>query len=208
VDDQPTHYQVSFTARQALSLFIGLLAVLGLSYFFGLMTGLSGREAPERSNSSEIASNAAQIPAPPPSTGGANPATESLAFPVPVTAARSAGGPAPLPPKTVQLFEDGESGAPESAPVRTRVATPRREPASGGFRVQVLSVSSKADADAEAARLSRQGLPARVEPGTGPRGVVYRVRVGPYTTREEAEEASRRLSSQGRRDTWIVRPGQ
>jgi cell division septation protein DedD len=197
----PTHYQVSFTAKQALSLFIGLLAVLGLSYFFGLMTGLSGREAPEGSSPRKIASNAVEIPPP-------TPATESLAFPVPVTAARSAGGPAPLPPRTVQVFEDGESGTRQSAPARTRVATPRREPASGGFRVQVLSVSSRTDADAEAARLSRQGLPARVEPGTGPRGAVYRVRVGPYATREEAEEASRLLSSQGRRDTWIVRPGQ
>lgn len=197
----PTHYQVSFTAKQALSLFIGLLAVLGLSYFFGLMTGLSGREAPEGSSPRKIASNAVEIPPP-------TPATESLAFPVPVTAARSAGGPAPLPPRTVQVFEDGESGTRQGAPARTRVATPRREPASGGFRVQVLSVSSRTDADAEAARLSRQGLPARVEPGTGPRGAVYRVRVGPYATREEAEEASRRLSSQGRRDSWIVRPGQ
>jgi DedD protein len=204
----PTHYQVSFTARQALSLFIGLLAVLGLSYFLGLMTGLSGREAPEGPGSRKIASNAVEIPPPTPSTEGANPATESLAFPVPVTAARSAGGPAPPPPRTVQVFEDGESGTRQGAPARTRVATPRREPASGGFRVQVLSVSSRTDADAEAARLSRQGLPARVEPGTGPRGAVYRVRVGPYATREEAEEASRRLSSQGRRDTWIVRPGQ
>ena len=209
VSDPPTHYQVSFTARQALSLFIGLLAVLGLSYFFGLMTGLSGHEAAAGSSSSEIASNAVEIPPPTPSTEGASPATENLAFPVPVTAARSAGGPAPIPPRTVQVFEDGESGAAESSPVRTRVATPRRrEPASGGFRVQVLSVSSKTDADAEAARLSRQGLPARVETGTGPRGAVYRVRVGPYATREEAAEASRRLSSQGRRDTWIVRPGQ
>jgi rare lipoprotein A len=204
----PTHYQVSFTARQALSLFIGLLAVLGVSYFLGLMTGLSGREAPDGSGSPKVASNAVEIPSPTPSTEGASPETEGLAFPIPVTAARSAGGSAPLPPRTVQVFEDGESGAPETAPVRTRVATPRREPASGGFRVQVLSVSSKTDADAEAARLSRQGLPARVEPGTGPRGAVYRVRVGPYATREEAAEASRRLSSQGRRDTWIVRPGQ
>src|SRR5439155_576719 len=38
--------QVSFTARQALVLFVGLLLALGLAYFLGIMTGLVGREGP------------------------------------------------------------------------------------------------------------------------------------------------------------------
>jgi cell division septation protein DedD len=203
----PTHYQISITAKQALALFIGLLAVLGLSYFFGLMTGLAGSQAPEAAGVAEVASNAGEVSPIPPAAGEAN-SRENVVFPVPVTAAPSAGGPAPAQPKTVHVFEDGEGGTAPRPAAPARAATPRRETPPGGFRVQVLSVSSRADAEAEAARLSRQGLPARVEPGTGPRGTVYRVRVGPYATREEAEETSRRLSSQGRRDTWIVRPGQ
>lgn len=204
MSEPPTHYQVSFTGRQALALFVGLLAALGLSYFFGLMTGLSGNEtaAVPSAPAPELAANAAGAPQP---TPGTEEGQSEIAFPVPVTAAPSAGGPAPAPAKTIQTFEDGEGGAPPPA----RVTTPRRLPAArGGFRIQVLSVSSRADAEADSARLSRQGFPARVEPGTGPRGTVYRVRVGPYGTRLEAEEASRRLASQGRRDTWIVPPGQ
>jgi cell division septation protein DedD len=206
----PTHYQISITSKQALALFVGLLAVLGLSYFFGLMTGLAGHEpVPEGSAGAEVASNAAEAPAPTPATAAERNAPENIAFPVPVTAAPSAGGPARAAPRTVQVFEDGEGGTAPTPGVRARASTtPRREAPAGGFRVQVLSVSSRADAEAEAARLTRQGLPARVEPGAGPRGTVYRVRVGPYATREEAEEASRKLSSQGRRDTWIVRPSQ
>ncbi|HEY6066371.1 MAG TPA: SPOR domain-containing protein [Thermoanaerobaculia bacterium] len=205
----PTHYRISITAKQALSLFIGLLAVLALSYFFGLMTGLGGRgEAPEGAAAPEVASNAAEMPTPTPAAGGVGRPAETIAFPVPVTAAPLPGSRPPAAPKTVQVFEDGE-GAPPGAAAPGRVPTvARREALSGGFRVQVLSVSSRADAEAEAARLTKQGLPARVEPGAGPRGTVYRVRVGPYASREAAEEASRRLSSQGRRDTWIVRPGQ
>jgi cell division septation protein DedD len=204
-----THYQVSFTAKQALALFIGLLAILGLSYFFGLMTGLSGNEPPPAGAAAETAGVAAAEETPP--APGAEAARtgetgDQLAFPAPVTAVASAGGPAP-PPAKVHVFEDGEAGAPP--PPRAAVAaTPRPRSAAGGFRVQVLSVSSRADAEGEAARLTRSGLPASVEPGTGPRGTVYRVRVGPFSTRQEAEEASRRLSSQGRRDTWIVPPGQ
>ncbi|HEU5249695.1 MAG TPA: SPOR domain-containing protein [Thermoanaerobaculia bacterium] len=206
MSEPPTHYQVSFTGKQALTLFVGLLAALGLSYFFGLMTGLAGNETPAvpGAPAPEVAANAAETPASAPRGTGDE---AGMAFPIPVTAAPSAGGPAPAPARTIHLFEDGEGGAPAPAPARA--ATPRRLPAaSGGFRIQVLSVSSRADAEADSARLSRQGFPARVEPGTGPRGTVYRVRVGPYGTRQEAEEASRRLASQGRRDTWIVPPGQ
>lgn len=205
MNEPSTHYQISFTARQALSLFIGLLAVLGLSYFFGLMTGLSGREAPaEAAGAPPAAENASAESGPPPSTPP--PVAENMAFPIPVTGVRSAGGPRPGPATTIHTFEDGDASA--SASVPARAATARRAAPAGGFRIQVLSVSSRADAEAEAARLTRSGLPARVEPGSGPRGTVYRVRVGPYGTREEAEQAGRRLSSQGRRDTWIVPPGQ
>ena len=207
-----SHYQVSFTTRQALSLFIGLLAVLGLAYFFGLMTGLSGNEAPTAASPPPPAaeSAAAKSESAPPSTSEPvvaerAEAREKLTFPIPVTAARSAGGPPP-PATTIHVFEDSEASVSVPAPARAVAARPAAP--SGGFRIQVLSVSSRADAEAEAARLTRAGLPARVEPGTGPRGAVYRVRVGPYATREEAEQASRRLSAQGRRDTWIVRPGQ
>lgn len=197
-----THYQVSFTARQALALFIGLLAILGLSYFFGLMTGLSGNEP--------LPAGAVAAEETPPASAEAALSAEAgdqLSFPAPVTAVASAGGSAPAPPAKVHVFEDGEAGAPPP-PAAAVAATPRPRPPVGGFRVQVLSVSSRADAEGEAARLTRSGLPASVEPGTGPRGTVYRVRVGPFSTRQEAEEASRRLSSQGRRDTWIVPPGQ
>jgi DedD protein len=206
----PTHYQISITAKQALALFIGLLAVLGLSYFLGLMTGLAGHEPPpEGSAAAGVASNAVEALPPTPAPATETNARESIAFPVPVTAAPSAGGPVPAAPRAVHVFEDGEGAtAPTTSAPARGATTPHREAPSGGFRVQVLSVSSRPDAEAEAAKLSRQGLPARVEPGAGPRGTVYRVRVGPYATREEAEGASRRLSSQGRRDTWIVRPGQ
>src|SRR5271154_4045122 len=44
VSEPRTHYQISLTARQAVGLFAGLLLALGLAFFFGLMTGYSGRD--------------------------------------------------------------------------------------------------------------------------------------------------------------------
>jgi cell division septation protein DedD len=211
VSEPRTHYQVSFTAKQALALFVGALAALGLAYFFGLMTGLSGRGEPQAAGAEASKAGEAPLTTAPPGTIAGGEAGENLSFPPPVTAERPAEGTAPSAPRTVQAFEDGEGGPPAapraSTPARAAAAS-RPAASSAGFRVQVLSVSSRADAEAEAARLSRRELPARVESGTGPKGTVYRVRVGPFPTREEAEEARRRLSSEGRRDTWIVPPGQ
>ena len=205
-----THYQVSFTAKQALSLFVGLLVALALAYFFGLMTGLSGHEPREAALApSETPAAAGE------GTSAAAPATgEHVVFPAPVTAVAVEKPPAGAPAK-VQVFEDGEGGAPavRTAPAATRSlprasAAKAESPASGGFRVQIVSVSSRSEADAEAARLSLRGFSARVEPGTGPKGTIYRVRVGPFSSREEAVRASERLAAEGRRGTWIVPPSQ
>ena len=199
-----THYQVSFTPRQALSLFIGLLVALGLAYFFGLRTGLAGREA------DETLADAGAVPvaqAASTETGGPSGTTgEHLVFPAPVTGVAPHVTPPPTAaPAVIRPFEDGEGSAPVPPPVAVATARP---PASGGFRVQVVSVSSRADADALARRLSGRGFPARVEPGKSGTNAVYRVRVGPFATRDQAAGAAARLAAEGRRDTWIVPPGQ
>ncbi len=108
----------------------------------------------------------------------------------------------------MQVFEDGEGGAPPRPSPRPAAAPSPRAPAVGAFRVQVISVSSRAEAEAEARKLSRSGFSARVEPGSGAKGPIYRVRVGPFATREEAVRATQRLAAEGRRDAWIVPPGQ
>ena len=197
-----THYQVSFTAKQALSLFVGLLAALALAYFFGLMTGLSGNATPETVAAASPTPAAEEAPA------AAARTAERGAFPIPVTAAAP---PSSGAPSTVQVFEDGEGTAPVRHSPRAPAASAAPLPgttATGAFRVQVISVSSRAEAEAEAKRLSRRGFSARVEPGSGPKGTIYRVRVGPFPSREEAVRATERLASEGRRGTWIVPSGQ
>ena len=197
-----THYQVSFTSKQALSLFVGLLAALALAYFFGLMTGLSGNATPETVAAALPTPAAEEAPAAAASTG------DRAAFPIPVTAAAP---PSSAAPSTVQVFEDGEGGAPARPSPRSPAASAApasRTPSAGSFRVQVISVSSRSEAEAEAKKLSRSGFSARVEPGSGAKGPVFRVRVGPFASREEAVRAKERLAAEGRRDTWIVPAGQ
>ncbi|HEV8232203.1 MAG TPA: hypothetical protein VGQ75_07635, partial [Thermoanaerobaculia bacterium] len=113
----PTHYQVSFTARQGLTLFVGLLAALGLAYFFGLRTGLSGSE-PRAAGAPSEASGAAETPPPPPPAGAVagGSAVEELTFPPPVTGVAVPGAPAASAPSRVQVFEDGEARPPGVPP--------------------------------------------------------------------------------------------
>lgn len=197
-----THYQISFTPRQAMSLFVGLLVALALAYFFGLRTGLAGREAESVADAGVAAAPNAAASEEASTTGTSG--GEHLVFPAPVTGVAPHVSPVPTAPVVIRPFEDGEGGAARAA---AAVATPR-PPASRGFRVQVVSVSSRPDADALARRLTRSGFAAHVEPGRSSSGAVYRVRIGPFATREEAAGAASRLAAEGRRETWIVPPGQ
>jgi DedD protein len=79
------------------------------------------------------------------------------------------------------------------------------EPKGGGFVVQVASLRSRDEADAIAKRLSSKGFPSFVTtPGsTGPK--VFRVRVGKYPDRKEAETVARKLEKEEQFKPWITR---
>jgi len=205
VDERRTHYQLSFTSGQALAVFLVLLGALAGAYFFGVMTGLAGRDAPAA---------AAERPAPD--------APSEDAFPTPVLgvepgrSARAAPT-LPLPAEapgagtgTVQLFEDRAEGDSmrESVPVVSPPAPGAARDAAGGFWVQVVSLTSEREARSRTARLVARGYPAVVAPGPAAgRGIVYRVRVGPFPRREEAARAAARLTAEEKTETWIVPSG-
>lgn len=216
--DPQTHYQLSFTTRQAVALFVGLLVVLGLAYFLGLMTGVAGR-APK------VAAESAASPAPSPA--------EKIAAAEQPTPIRPPRKTAPVPPfpkpvlgndptaaPSLQFFEDRAEtpAAPAQRTPAPRAAQSRPAPpaatasaastgSTGDFWVQVLSLSSEREARARRDKLIHRGYRARVELAQAPKGSVYRVRVGPYSRREEAERASERLSREEKVKTWIAPSG-
>jgi DedD protein len=221
VEEPRTHYQVSFTSRQGLAVFVALVAAIVLAYFLGLMTGLAGSQARP-----PAASAAASGPVP----GAPSESIAEAPFPAPVLgvsgrtpAARPPGAPVPRPTETsapaatpsIQLFEDRASAdpTPRPTPIARAASTPGRPSArpspASGFWVQVDSLSTKDQAEARRRNVAAAGFPAAVVPGAGPRGPVFRVRVGPYATREEAERAKEGLSRKAKvANPWIVPPGQ
>jgi cell division septation protein DedD len=239
VGESRTHYQISLTARQAVGIFVALLLALGLAYFFGLMTGLSGRETqrgelsarPEAPETGPAAAAASEPAVPPVETG------------VPTAALRNAAGPAVTPPPpeatvpaTLATFEDSTESEHEAAaspgsrttvvgappaPAEASKASPpphsapaapaasgAAHPQAGKVWIQAASLSSADEAHALGARLSKHGFHAVVQAGSGPKGKVYRVRVGPYRTEQEATKAVSKLSHQEKiREPWIVPEG-
>lgn len=65
------------------------------------------------------------------------------------------------------------------------------------FVVQLAAMSDPAKADAMKAKLSANGISARFSKVETSKGEVTRVRMGPFTSREEADAAVRRLAKAG-----------
>ena len=236
--EPPTHYQLSFTVRQAMALFVGLLLALAAAYFFGLLTGMSGR-APAAEGTAAVPS-----PAPTPSTTASERIAAVAPSPQPTSIRPPASSPIPPFPRpvlgkeptgkpSITFFEDSSEGeaAPAARPAeraaasktpnpktpaprtpssksetRVRPATPGPAEA-GELWIQVTSVRSEREARARRDKLIHRGYRARVVVAESPKGNVYRVRVGPYTSREEASRASDRLSREEKVQTWIVPAG-
>ena len=237
-DTPRTHYQITFTARQAVGGFLGLLLSLALAYYLGLVSGLSGRSAaPEAADAGKTPSE--KIAAAD-ATENASEAVPPIETAVPTAAVPSGSlgsrttlagaAPAtpisaePTPPATLQTFQDGSSDQAEgeSSPIAEasggsgpagNVAKPPAAgaPAAGGkFWVQVASLSSREEAGTLSTRLTRHGFRSQILTATGPKGKgkVYRVRVGPYRSEDDAERAATKLARQESvKSPWVVPDG-
>ncbi len=205
-----------------MALFVGILLALGAAYFFGLMTGLAGRDAERVAATTPVATSrptperiASLATTPTPIRPRATASSSIPAFPKPVLGKEPTGKPA------LTFFEDGSdrertavpgSTAPRRTPTRiptakSGAASSPGSAASEEFWVQVTSVTSEKEARLRRDRLVHRGYRARVLVGEGPKGKIYRVRVGPYGSREEASRASDRLSREEKVKTWIAPPG-
>lgn len=222
MDEPRTHYQVSFTSRQGLAVFVAIVVSLVLAYFLGLMTGLAGGDSrpaaavPQGPTPVEALAAAPEAPFPAPVLGvaGRTPVSRG-AVPTAVRVETPAAAPTP----SVQLFEDRASSEPTRLPapaVRapapgrpTPVRPSARAPEPAKFWVQVDSLSSKDQAQARRRNMAAAGFAAVVVPGVGAKGTLYRVRVGPYLTREDADRAKETLARKAKvANPWVVPPGQ
>jgi cell division septation protein DedD len=97
--------------------------------------------------------------------------------------------PRPVPPGT---SSDGAGVSPKKQPLH--------------YTIQIASVKDKPTADALSQRLKRKGYPVFILPHVIPkRGTWYRVRVGHFTKRDEAQELAQKISRKERLTTYIAK---
>ena len=119
-----------------------------------------------------------------------------------------------VPGEDVNAIREIDSVAPnlpELAPKATSLhrpleALPTAVAPAEGFTVQVAALRDRAAAEVIRDQLSNKGYPAYVvDPAPDVPAAVYRVRVGRYQKRAEAEVARRRLEQEEQFKPWITR---
>ncbi|MBK7792215.1 MAG: SPOR domain-containing protein [Betaproteobacteria bacterium] len=146
--------------------------------------------APETTPKTVSAATTAGTPAAmPPSTAKAE--TPAAAPPPPAKAEPPAAAAVPPPAKATT--------PPAAAPAAPTAATPAAPatPAREGFVVQLAAFADDKGANALAGKLKKSGYAAYVEPVQTSRGTLWRVRVGGYAARADAEAARAKLKAEG-----------
>ena len=141
-------------------------------------------------------------PAPAPVVTAPAPKPDSPAPVVPTRAA--ATSPAPAKASAPAPTAAAPTRLPAAAaPAPVVAASP--EPSGTGFSIQVAALAKRDEADVIARRLAGKGYPAYVMAPAQGTPNMYRVRVGKYKERHEADTVAARLQKEEQFKPWVVR---
>lgn len=202
-------HEIQLNGKQLVFLFMAATVVAVVIFLCGVMVG-RGVRAVRPGELSDLSTEAATDPTanlqtsppsadatPPPSSSAAAsaPTEEKLSYPERLS--ESSAPPEPL--------SEPAASAAAAPPKARRLPEPSPSPAGDGFTVQVAAVKERGEADTIARRLSTKGYPAYVMvPASGaPR--VYRVRVGKFKDRQQAESMAGRLEKEEQFKPWVTR---
>jgi cell division septation protein DedD len=203
-------HEIQLNGKQLVFLFMAATVVSVVIFLCGVLVGRG-----VRTGQSEAAQTTTAAVGP---DAGASRSPEAA----PVTP--SSETPPPAPPDELSYYNrlQGEGTPPENlkpaeserrpspppaeAAAAAAVAESAAEPQGAGFAVQVAALRERREADSVVQRLIGKGYPAYVlAPAKGAPAAVYRVRVGKFKDRREAEEAATRLEKEEQFKPWIVR---
>jgi len=136
----------------------------------------------------------ASEPLPPASSPDAAELRDAPARPQPAAPVAATAAP---PPRTTPTPTPAAATAPAPAPARPPTTVASGPAAAGvGFAVQLGAFSSAADADALRDKLRAAGFSAFVQPVQTDKGTLNRVRVGPVSSRDDADQLRAQVASQ------------
>jgi len=224
--------EIQLNGKQLVFLFMAATVVSVVIFLCGVLVGRgvrSDRAPAQEVASAEIAADpgAAPVPAPqaatPPAAEPPPPADE-LTYaerlqketvpketlkpappPAPAEPVRAARPTPPPTPQTKTVPTPTPTPTPPP-PTATNIALAASDPSGPGFAVQVMIFDTRREADTLAKQLVSKGYPAFVmDPVKGAPKGIYRVRVGKYKNRKDAETISTRLETVEQFKPWIAR---
>ena len=222
--------EIQLNGKQLVFLFMAATVVLVVTFLFGVLVGRGAPGATE--TNAVVADIAPDGGVPPPQETGASPASaaqgeraearpsppaeklsyaerllqdtppeESLKPPAPAETTR----PAPAVKEPVAPIAPQKPPAPPAA-VAAKTGPAATDPSGPGYAVQVGISETRREADQLANQLVAKGYPAFVvDPVKGTPKQIYRVRVGKYRNRKDAEEVLARLEKNEHFKPWIAR---
>ena len=129
--------------------------------------------------------------------------TDKVERPEKVARVEKAAPPVPKPMPEPAAPAAKEPAAAPSIPVPA--STPAAHGSNDGYAVQVAAVNERGDADAIAKRFSSKGYTAYVEVPPNGTGTVFRVRIGTFKTKHEAETIAAKLQKEEQIKPWVTR---
>lgn len=209
-------HEIQLTGKQLVFLFMATTVVAVVIFLCGVLVGRGVRA--ERTTDAAAATENAAPPAGIAGAGtAAGTASDRPAGNEDLSYAKRLQGDAPAeeqlkkpdatepPPTPSDSAPDtpATTASPRPAPATTAAPAAR---APSGWVVQIAALRDRGAADQIVKRLGAKGYPAFVvEPAGGAPALGFRVRVGPYSDRREAEKISRRLEREEQFKPFITR---
>ena len=224
-------HEIQLNGKQLVFLFMAATVVSVVIFLCGVLVGRGVRA--ERGTVLDVASTSstsettppapatASVPAPTPAGSDPTkaappPPADDLSYfnrlekptapPEQLKAASEKPAPPPVKPSPAAAAPPPKAAPPVAAHVDTpAVAQSALEPSGSGFAVQIAALNVRSEADAIAKRLSSKGYAAYVLSPPSGTPTVYRVRVGKFPTRREAETVASKLQKEEQFKPWVTR---
>jgi cell division septation protein DedD len=207
-------HEIQLNGKQLVFLFMAVTVVSVVIFLCGVLVGRGVRTGP--TSDQVLAQNGApptvDPPAPTVSTGSdPSPASqEEVSYPDRLGKEEVARERLQRNPPSASAAPRVEPRPPTPAAVPATSATPAAtrvaaEPAGPGFAIQLAALGKRDEADGIARRLTGKGYPAYVITPDSGSPAVFRVRVGKFKDRKEAESVAARLQKEEQFNPWIVR---
>ncbi|HUE88886.1 MAG TPA: SPOR domain-containing protein [Vicinamibacterales bacterium] len=200
-------HEIQLNGKQLVFLFMAGTVVAVVIFLLGVFVGRGVRTGAGEGDPlvAQQTTQAPDIPSVASSTGSDAPASasEDLSYP---TRLGSADAPrevlreAPAPPRS-----DARQATASPGPAAPAASGVPGEPPGEGFAIQLAALGKRQEAESIVRRLAGKGYSAYLMAPAEGGPAVYRVRVGKFTDRREAESVSTRLQEEEQFKPWIVR---